>query len=74
MTTIRANREAKRLRQFELARLANLHGSVLSKLETGTDKAGPTVRLRVSRALGVPESELFDAAGWPVEVTGGSAD
>lgn len=67
MTAIRATREKRRLQQSELARAANLHRSVLSKLETGADKAGPVVRGRLAEALRRPERELFDEAGWPLE-------
>lgn len=67
MTAIRAARESRCLQQSELARAANLHRSVLSKLETGADKAGPVVRSRLAEALCRPIGELFDGAGWPLE-------
>lgn len=66
MTIIRTLRE-ERYSQPEFAKAANLHRSVLSKLETGADKAGPKVRDRVATALGVASADLFDPAGWPLD-------
>ena len=66
MTIIRTLREERHVSQRDLARSANLHRSVLSKLETGADKAGQCVRLRLSTALGVEPAALFDVDGWPL--------
>lgn len=65
-TIIRETRERLGLDRGEFARAANLNQAQISRLETGSDKAGPSIRGRVSEALQQPTEALFDADGWPL--------
>ncbi len=65
MTIIRQTRQNLGLRTTDLAKLANIYPSTLSQIETG-NKAGPSLRSRISNALGAEPSELFDDNGWPI--------
>ncbi|GMU51060.1 MAG: hypothetical protein AMXMBFR33_02060 [Candidatus Xenobia bacterium] len=67
-TVIRWARQERGIQMAALARAANLTDSNLSRLETGKNKAGPSVRARLAAALAIPEGELFDNSGWPREV------
>lgn len=67
MTRIKEVRESIGFTQSYLAKNADLYLANLSRLENGKTKAGPTVRARISSALGVRAEELFDRRGWPLE-------
>lgn len=71
-TKLRKLRLALGLSAADLARQSDTYCPLIYKLETGGEKAGPRVRPRVAAALGVAESELFDAQGWPLPAEEGA--
>ena len=60
MLRIVAERRRRGLSQSQLARLANVHPSTLSRLEAGKEFAYPGWRRRLGRVLGVPGDVLFE--------------
>lgn len=66
LTTIRRLRMEKGLRVPDLSRRANAHLADGYRLDSGSAKAGPSVRQRFADALGVEVSLLFDEQGWPL--------
>lgn len=66
-TRLREVRVAQGLSTPEVARLSNTFSPLVYRLEAGREKAGPTVRGRLAAALGLPETALFDSAGWPLQ-------
>lgn len=57
---IRILRKAKGLSQEKLAEMSELHPTYISSIERGKVNASVCVYLNVSKALGVPLSELLD--------------
>lgn len=66
MTVLRKTREAAGLSQSQFARAAGLYATTVSRLEHAKEKAGPTLRARISTALQTEEAALFAADGWPI--------
>lgn len=66
LNTIYRRRQELSLSRAELCRIANIYPNQLSRLENASTKAGPQVRERISAALRVQPSELFDPNGWPI--------
>ena len=60
---IRIERSARRMSQVELAKKSGLHRTYISDLERGG--RNPTVQCleKISRALEIPISKLFEQAG-----------
>ncbi len=52
----------------DFCRRADFHLANGCRIVNGTAKSGPVVRARAAAALGLPEEQLFDARGWPLEV------
>jgi transcriptional regulator with XRE-family HTH domain len=59
MYRLRKEREARGYSLLDLARFTGIHESDLSQLERGLRPAFPDWKKRLSRALKVPEEELF---------------
>ncbi|MDP1809315.1 MAG: helix-turn-helix transcriptional regulator [Actinomycetota bacterium] len=59
MSKLREFRQAKGLTQTKLARKIKMANSCVSAVETGNRQPWPNFQKRVSKALGVPESEIF---------------
>ena len=60
MFRLQAEREKRRLSQSQLARLADVHPSTLSRLESGKIYPYPAWRRRLGRTLGVSGDVLFE--------------
>ena len=67
MNKLREVRKEKGLSQLKLAFMTGIAPNEISRIENGWLKPYPGWRKRLSRALGVPELELF-----PPEGNGGS--
>lgn len=72
-TVIHAAIEAAGLDMAEFSRAIGSHPSNCYRLRAGKAPAGPRVRAKVARALGIEERALFDKAGWPLEVAEAAA-
>jgi DNA-binding XRE family transcriptional regulator len=70
LSRLREARKAKGLSQLKLAFMTGIAPSEISRIENGWIKPYPSWKKRLSRALGVPESELFP----PEEKSGSDAD
>lgn len=68
LNTIYRRRQELSLTRAELCRTANIYPNQLSRLENASTKVGPKVQERISKALKLPSSELFDQNGWPIEL------
>ncbi|MBT9282303.1 MAG: helix-turn-helix domain-containing protein [Hydrogenibacillus schlegelii] len=68
MTKIEFYRRLAGLSTVELAGRLGVHPSNLSHLERFHRKPWPRLRHRLAEVLGVPETELFDADGWPLSL------
>lgn len=53
-------REQKGLTQAELGRRIKISPACISQVEHGDRRPWPNFRKRVSKVLGVPETEIFD--------------
>lgn len=60
MLRIVAERKHRGMSQSQLARLADVHPSTLSRLEAGKVYPYPGWKRRLGRVLGVPGDVLFD--------------
>jgi transcriptional regulator with XRE-family HTH domain len=60
MLRIVVERQRRGMSQSQLARLADVHPSTLSRLEAGKEFAYPAWRRRLGRVLGVPGDQLFE--------------
>ena len=67
MTVLQAAMEAKGLDPVALAKAIGSHPTNCYRLRAGRMPAGPSVRERISRVLGIEESKLFDGSGWPLD-------
>lgn len=56
---IAALRQAKRLRQLDLARRLGIHQSEVSKIERGEREPGVRLARRIARALRCPIEDVF---------------
>jgi hypothetical protein len=70
MTKLRKLRLDLGLQIHEASRVYGIHPPKLSALELARAPVGATLRSRISGALGVSSSELFDEAGWPIVLEG----
>jgi transcriptional regulator with XRE-family HTH domain len=61
LNKLRVVREEKGLKQRELAEKAHICQTTISEFERGTRKPWPSAMRKLSKVLGVPESELFEA-------------
>lgn len=53
--------------RHKFAKAASLSQSQISQLVQGKLKTGLLLQTRISKALGVDPSEIFDEDGWPKE-------
>lgn len=67
MTILQTAMDTMDLDAAGLAKAIGSHPTNCYRLRAGRMPAGPSVRARISRAVGRPEQELFDAQGWPLE-------
>lgn len=66
MTRIEQVRNELGLSRGQAVREADMPNSHWGRIERGSDKAGPLVRGRMAKALGVSPEDLFDDRGWPL--------
>lgn len=59
MNNLKKIRKLKDLSQFDLAKLSNITPSDISRIENNKLYAHPGWRKRLSKALNVPEDEIF---------------
>jgi ribosome-binding protein aMBF1 (putative translation factor) len=59
MNLLKEFRRKKGISQFELAKLANIQPTEISRIENGWLRPYPGWRKRLAKALGVKEKELF---------------
>lgn len=69
MTILHTRMETMGLDPAGLAKAIGSHPTNCYRLRAGRMPAGRSVRARISCALGMPESALFDEQGWPLEAT-----
>jgi len=67
MTKIEFYRREASLSQSALARRLGISPANIVLVERGHRKPWPKLRRQLAEALGVPETELFDAEGWPLK-------
>jgi len=59
MNNLKVIRTSKGLSQFGLAKIADITPADLSRIENGKIYAYPNWRKRISKALEMPENEIF---------------
>ncbi len=62
-TWLQQERESRGLSQAELARIANLHRAIISKIENSQTTPSPETLRAIARALKLPPEEVFRRAG-----------
>ena len=65
MTKIFYVLKRKGLSVSDFCRAARIYPPDAYQIRKGARSVGPTVRARISEALGVKEESLFDPEGWP---------
>lgn len=63
MNRLREARKAKELSQLKLAFMTGIAPGDISRIENGWIKPYPSWRKRLSKALGISETELFPTEG-----------
>ena len=71
MLRISVERERRGWSKTRLGIRADVNPVSIGQVELGRVPAWPAWRKRISQALGVPESELFDSNGRPLEAEDG---
>jgi transcriptional regulator with XRE-family HTH domain len=71
MNTIRRAREQQGFSQTAFAARVGIGQGTLSDFENNKRICWPKLRRKIARALGVPESDLFDEKGRVLEVGNG---
>lgn len=68
MTKLEFIRRTRKMTQAETAALLGVSPTIISHIENRRREAYPKIRKALSELYGVPETELFDAHGLPVDV------
>ena len=58
LTSLKKERQRKRLTQMELAKISGVNRSTITRLERGATRASPVTMSKLSRALKVKPSAL----------------
>lgn len=69
MNAIEFRRREKGLSQADVARRNGLNSSLITQVERLHRRAWPKLRRQLAETLGLPETELFDADGWPRKIS-----
>ena len=74
MISLREAREQKNLSVDELAAASNVTVETIASIEDGSARASVVTGLKLSRALGMPPTEIIELAPQMTGVLGGGAD
>lgn len=74
MISLREAREQKGLSVEDLAAAANVTTETIASIEDGSARASVVVGLKLSKALGMPTTEIIELAPQMTGVLGGGAD
>ncbi len=74
MISLREAREQKNLSVDELATASNVTIETITSIEDGSARASVVTGLKLSRALGMPTTEITELATQMTGVLGGGAD
>ena len=74
MISLREAREQKNLSVDELAAASNVTVATIASIEDGSARASVVTGLKLSRALGMPATEIIELAPQMTGVLGGGAD
>ena len=74
MISLKEAREQKNLSVDDLAAAANVEPATIEAIEAGDARASTVVALKLSKALGMPITEIAELAPQMTGVLGGGAD
>ena len=74
MISLREAREQKNLSVEDLAAASNVTAETINSIEDGSARASVVVGLKLSKALGMPTTEIIELAPQMTGVLGGGAD